>query len=397
MRTPSVIDIEDLLGPISAESPAGADPRASRRASGSFAMLKQARTAARTAERKLSVAEDDAQAGRPNWRPVCEVATRILRDEAKDLEVAAYLVEALLRSHGFAGLRDGFRLCRGLVEVYWDELYPRPDEEGMAVRVAALMSLNGYETDGTLIAPILTVPLTGGQSPGPFSYAHYEQAQRTEGLADPSAKKKRIDRGAVTMKQIFEAVAQTPAEFFVRLAGELEECRAEFDALGDLLDALCGEQTPHSSNIRNALEGCHDAVRAIAGDKLAAAAAMAGNGVGWLAPARSAGAALPDERDGDDPDDGWAGGNGHMLPGPAARLGLSAGIPSREHALIMLQEIAEFFRRTEPHSPIPYTLEQAVRWGRTPLPQLLEELIPDPGGRDHYFRLVGIPPQPRHP
>ena len=45
----------------------------------------------------------------------------------------------------------------------------------------------------------------------------------------------------------------------------------------------------------------------------------------------------------------------------------------------MLQEIAEYFRRTEPHSPLAYALEQAVRWGRTPLPKLLEELIPDPG------------------
>ena len=63
----------------------------------------------------------------------------------------------------------------------------------------------------------------------------------------------------------------------------------------------------------------------------------------------------------------------------------------------MLQEIAEYFRRTEPHSPIPYSLEQAVRWGRTPLPELLEELIPDPGGREHYFRLAGIPRPPRTP
>ena len=397
MRSASVIDVEELLAPIAMETPAGVDLRASRRTSASFAMLKQARAAARAAERKLSVAEDEAQAGRPNWRPVSEIACRILGEESKDLEVAAYLVEALVRLHGFAGLRDGFRLCRGLVEGYWDDLHPRPDEEGLSVRVAALMSLNGYETDGTLIAPILTIPLTGGQSPGPFTYAHYEQAQRTEGLADPAAKKRRIERGAVTMKQVLDAVAQTPAEFYVRLSGELEACRAEFDALRELLDELCGAEAPHTSNIRNALEGCGDAVHAIARDKLATAAAMAGNGVAWLSHAGSAGEELPAESPADPGEAGWDGANGYPVPGPSARFGLAPGIPSREHALIMLQEIAEFFRRTEPHSPIPYTLEQAVRWGRTPLPQLLEELIPDPGGREHYFRLVGIPPQPRHP
>ena len=57
----------------------------------------------------------------------------------------------------------------------------------------------------------------------------------------------------------------------------------------------------------------------------------------------------------------------------------------------MLEAIAAFFRQTEPHSPIPYTLEQTVRWGRMPLPDLLAELIPDSNARQHYFRMVGIP------
>ena len=80
-----------------------------------------------------------------------------------------------------------------------------------------------------------------------------------------------------------------------------------------------------------------------------------------------------------------------------SRVVTASGVPSREHALIMLQEIAEFFRRTEPHSPLAYTLEQAVRWGRTPLPKLLEELIPDPGGREHtIFAWWGFRPKLRN-
>jgi type VI secretion system protein ImpA len=396
MRSPNVIDITELVTPIAGDSPAGSDLRASRRASSSFAMLKQARTAARAAERKGAVADDDSQPGRPNWRPVHELACKILHEESKDLEVGTYLVEALVRLHGFAGLRDGFRICRCLIEDYWDELYPLPDHEGLTGRVAALMSLNGYENDGTLIAPILTIPLTATGSTGPYSHAHYEQALRTESLADAAAKKRRIDRGAVTMKQFLEAVAQSPVEFYVRLAGEIDECRAEFDALRSLLDELCGDQAPHSSNIRNALESCHDAVHSVAKEKLAAAAAMAGPGAGWLAPTTPL---APQVVNGYPADEGglmWNGAGPHRLIDEETRVSAATSVPSREHALIMLQEIAEYFRRTEPHSPIAYTLEQAVRWGRTPLPKLLEELIPDPGGREHYFRLVGIPPQARN-
>ena len=50
----------------------------------------------------------------------------------KDLEIAAWLTEALLRDGGLAGLAAGVGLMAGLVEAFWDELYPLPDEEGMA-------------------------------------------------------------------------------------------------------------------------------------------------------------------------------------------------------------------------------------------------------------------------
>ena len=62
--------------------------------------------------------------------------------------------------------------------------------------------------------------------------------------------------------------------------------------------------------------------------------------------------------------------------------------------LIALKAVADFFRRSEPHSPLPFALEQAVRWGQMPLPQLLRELIPDEGARHNLFKLTGIPEEP---
>ena len=73
----------------------------------------------------------------------------------------------------------------------------------------------------------------------------------------------------------------------------------------------------------------------------------------------------------------------------AARAGR---IQSREDAFRSLLQVAEFFKRTEPHSPISYALEQAVRWGRMPLPDLLAELIPEEAARLQLFKLVGISP-----
>ena len=67
-------------------------------------------------------------------------------------------------------------------------------------------------------------------------------------------------------------------------------------------------------------------------------------------------------------------------------------VQTREDAFRALLQVAEFFKRTEPHSPVSYALEQAVRWGKMPLPDLLAELIPEEAAREQLFKLVGIKP-----
>ena len=54
-----------------------------------------------------------------------------------------------------------------------------------------------------------------------------------------------------------------------------------------------------------------------------------------------------------------------------------AQVNSREDAFKMLIKASEFFRKTEPHSPVSYMLQQTVEFGRMDLPQLLQTLIGD--------------------
>jgi type VI secretion system protein ImpA len=56
----------------------------------------------------------------------------------------------------------------------------------------------------------------------------------------------------------------------------------------------------------------------------------------------------------------------------------------------MLEEIAAFFRRTEPHSFLAYTLTDAARRGRMPLPALLAEVLPDDAARSAMLTALGI-------
>src|SRR5262245_60195763 len=78
-----------------------------------------------------------------------------------------------------------------------------------------------------------------------------------------------------------------------------------------------------------------------------------------------------------------------MAPPPGSAGG---DLGSREEAFATLLRVAEFFRRSEPHSPVSYTLEELVRRGRMSLPDLLSELINDPTQRRNYYVVAGMKP-----
>ena len=65
-------------------------------------------------------------------------------------------------------------------------------------------------------------------------------------------------------------------------------------------------------------------------------------------------------------------------------------VHSREVAFHQLHLISEFFKKTEPHSPISYILSKAVKWGNMPLNELIGELIPDTASREYYSSLTGV-------
>jgi type VI secretion system protein ImpA len=77
-------------------------------------------------------------------------------------------------------------------------------------------------------------------------------------------------------------------------------------------------------------------------------------------------------------------------PVPAAGGPRVGGFASRNEALGELTRLASYFRKTEPQSPISYTLEEAVRRARLTLPELLAELSEDPSHVQRILLAAGI-------
>jgi type VI secretion system protein ImpA len=64
---------------------------------------------------------------------------------------------------------------------------------------------------------------------------------------------------------------------------------------------------------------------------------------------------------------------------------------SRADALRRLASIAKFFQTTEPHSPVAYLVQRAVRWGEMPLENWLEEVVTDWNVLSAVRETLGLP------
>jgi type VI secretion system protein ImpA len=376
MASADVIQLEALLAPVPGDKPAGVDLRADASPTSDYYKLKDSRFAARAKEREIDTGTEIGDL--PEWRVILDLAPKVLTTQSKDLEVAAWFVEALLRRHSFAGLRDGFRLLRGLVEKYWDGLYPPPDEDGILAKVAPLAALNGEGADGTLVQPIRKVSLTEGRDPGPFAAWHYEQAQKLATITDEKQRAWHSKAGTATTDQIESSRRATKPKFFLDLVDDLRQCQEEFAALTAVLDKLCGQDSPPTSTIRNTLEATMAIAKTLGQDAIAAAEAAA---AATAAAADGAGEV--------------AAGDGAAPAGarPAGPPGLMLGpIRTREEAFGALLQLGEFFRKNEPHSLVPYVVEELVRRGRMALPELLGELIKDAAQRKTFYTVAGMRP-----
>jgi type VI secretion system protein ImpA len=370
MASSPVLDFDTLLTPIAGDRPGGEDLRLDPSPASTYYAVRDARNAARAAERQALV--DGANGAAPDWRPVLKGGSKALAEKSKDLEITAYVIEALVRVSGFAGLRDGFRLARELVENFWDDLYPLPDDEGLETRLAPLLNLNGEDGEGTLIRPILRVPLTEGSSVGPFACYQIQQAVALGQIKDEAVRTKRLQEGVVPLDSIQQAVAETPRSYFAQLLPDLTACQEELARLAQTLDEKCGEHAPPTSQLRKALDACRDVLFQVAEAKLPV------EGPAEDAPPAEADAPV----------------NGAVAAAPRAAgsgAALSAdAMQTRDDAFRLLLTVAEYFRRHEPQSVLSFALEQAVRWGKMGLPDLLGELVADPSSRGQFFLPVWL-------
>jgi type VI secretion system protein ImpA len=357
-------DFEAILAPLAGDQPTGVDLRQDVAPTSIYFRLRDARAQARDAERQADGEGSDE--GVPAlWRPVATMAVGALKSTSKDLEVATWLTEALVRVAGLRGLMAGASVIGGLVERHWDGLYPLPEEGDTEVRVAAVAGLSGQGTDGTLMQPLRKVVLFRRPDGSPFSIWQYQAALELSGITDPARRAQRIDSGVLPFEEVEKEARLAGAAHWSAQSELIAKTLEAWKGMERAFDEKAGEASPAANRVRELLEFVSETCRRFA---------------------------PPDTADGAAEMTSATAGDG------AAVVAATPGsITGREQALRQLTEIAAWFKRNEPSSPIGFTLDEAVRRARLGWPELVAELVSDETARHSLLTSAGIKPPSTEP
>lgn len=345
-----IIDLSALVSPVSQEAPCGKDLHANTSFNSLYSQIKEERFLARRVERERS--EDSSKT---HWKKVYKYGVEILSSQSKDLQVTCWLIEASIRLYGFNGLGESLKLARLLIESYWDQLYPQLDKEGLDARIAGFVGLNGDNTEGTLIFPLLDIPLTSGKSAPSFSTWQIQYINHIKGGSSLPENNTLDNLNAETLAI---SVTETDPNEFKLQQEIIQHSSDELDLLDQALSKKCGSQAPSFGEIKKTLLNCLSCLKSIA-----PFVSSADNQEYPSVPTEGS---------------------------PATFKPQFGNINDRESAFKELIEISNFFQQSEPHSPLPYLLRKAVRWGNTPLVNLFEELVGDQSALARIYSLTGI-------
>jgi len=358
----------DLLEPIPGDNPGGADLRYDP----VYDEIKEARRE-----------DDEAPQGQwaherkvADWGVVVRLAGDALAKKTKDLQLAAFLTEAMLRREGVSGLKGGLDLFTGLLTKFWDHLYPEPDEGDLEPRAGPLQWI-GDKLDPS----IKLVPLNQAG----HSWVNHAQMRTfpTEAEAGRDtkkieARKKAIEAGKIPTEVWESSCEQTPKAFYKQLVKDIDGSLAAIKTLDKLCDDKFGDVAPSFSGLRKSLEE----IRQLAGPILTRKLELDPDPPEEIAPE-------PEPEAAAEGGDAAAAGDAAASGAPGA---LSIEPKDRYDAVSRLLQCAKFMRKTEPGNPASYLAVRAFRWGELRTngfpasPKLLES--PPPAVRTHLKGLL---------
>jgi type VI secretion system protein ImpA len=273
-----------------------------------------------------------------DWPLVIKLSKDALTNKSKDLQIAAWLTEALARREGFSGLRSGLEVLAGLVEQHWDHLYPELDDGDAEMRAAPLewVALK-------LDLPIRRIPFD--KSGHDFLQFKDSRLLPTEESAAESPDKQAIREAAVAdgkplPEDLDAGFNATPKAWYKTFVADIAGTIDAVKALDGAASAKFGDMAPSFGKLTETLE---EVLRA-ANQQLKRKLEIDPDPVDVTAPVQDTGdtSAAAD-----------VGARGPLTPDPV----------SRDDASSRIAGVARYLRQSDPFNPAAYLLVRGYRWG----------------------------------
>jgi type VI secretion system protein ImpA len=249
----SKIDGNALLSPLSGENPAGKDLRYTA----TYDEIKEARRE----KEAFGVGDEGPERKRADWNRVVALCSDALLNKTKDLQIAAWLTEALIKIDGFEGLYMGLQILNGLLRNFWEQVYPALEDNDLEFRIGPIEFMNEK-----LPFSIRQIPITDPKRTPGYSLLKFEESRQVGYESDlitkhgeVSEEKKNVraeavSEGKITAEDFDAAVNKSPSVFYETLAGHVNLCRTEFATFSQLVDEKFGSNTPRLGELQEALE-----------------------------------------------------------------------------------------------------------------------------------------------
>lgn len=312
--------IEQLLVPISAETPCGAD-------------LEDTQLLAAFDGYRL-FGQMSPLPAETNWREIRDKALEALA-QSKDLRLLAHLGAAQLRTGGLIGFAEVLTVAGRWFGEFPQALFPRVDEDAILRKNA----LNAFADRMAIIDALRRQPIVSNPQLGAFSLRHFDIAAGRLAATE-------TDDAPPSEAQLVGVLAAAPPEQIGPLEASLG---AAIEALQQIDDSMRNAHGYEAGPDLGPLQDLLKQIRKILADELALRAANS----------------MPVGAEG-----------GGESSGGGAVIGVGS-IKTREDAIRALDAVIAFFRKNEPSSPVPIFVERAKRLVAKDFLEVLEDIAPD--------------------
>ncbi|MGF1767662.1 type VI secretion system ImpA family N-terminal domain-containing protein [Enterovibrio makurazakiensis] len=383
-----------LSSPISSELPCGKYLKTDR---ATFRPLRNEFNVAQTALRKLAQNPDEAELDNLQednlqaWKQLGASLKRTFETESRDIELIGWMLAVqLIVDNSVDGASNLIAWLNELVENEWESLNPvlpqdklkgegdEAQKEQFEAKVKAFFQICGDSEDSSLLyAPLLMLPLVGD-----ITFFQYQSAenkggaaqlrqQATQALASQKSLVQARTDNLAQLSKLFVSVSECVNKhtqpmlvkgvnftFALSLISKVQSAITYLTGLTPTQEHSEPSNSQDSSSQDNAQSM---EIQAGVNDSQS----VSQQSVSQVSVSVSETASFSE----------------------AAKMNNM----NRDQAFVQLRELAEYFRVSEPHSPVSFLLEKAIRWGYMPLPELMSELLVGrENDQDKIFNLIGL-------